>query len=135
MNNFIKELGKLLLFFIMRYHYEPPKRYFANYGKLHICNHPVYSRCTLYFERGVGLAVVQQRFNPDTKSTYWSEIDPWLNDALYFNDGFRDYFYTHSAKSNDGIFPTVPIRKLMWALRMKPLPKERWETTFDRNFL
>ena len=81
------------------------------------------------------MAVVQQRFNPDTKSTYWSEIDPWLNDALYFNDGFCDYFYTHAAKSNDGIFPTVPIRKLMWALRMKPLPKERWETTFDRHFL
>lgn len=29
--------------------------------------------------------------------------------------------------------PTVTIRQIMWALRMKPLPKNRWETTFDRR--
>lgn len=28
-------------------------------------------------------------------------------------------------------FPTVTVRQLMWALRMKPLKKERWETSFD----
>ena len=36
-------------------------------------------------------------------------------------------------KNKDGLYPTVTVRKLMWALRMKPLKKERWETVFDRG--
>ena len=32
----------------MRYHYEKPAIYASMYGSTHICNHPVYSRCTLY---------------------------------------------------------------------------------------
>ena len=32
----------------MRYHYEKPKKYVSVYGKIYSCNHPVYSRCTLY---------------------------------------------------------------------------------------
>ena len=34
-------------------------------------------------------------------------------------------------KDSHGYFPTVTVRQLMWALRMKPLKKERWETSFD----
>lgn len=86
-------------------------------------------------ERGIGLAVIQQRYDPETKSTYWTEIDPWLNDALYFNERFGEYFFANARESDNGIFPTVPIRKLMWTLRMKPLPKDIWETTFDRRFV
>lgn len=119
----------------MRYHYDKPDRYFVNYGRVHHCDHPVYSRCTLYFERGIGLAVIQQRYDPETKSTYWTEIDPWLNDALYFNERFGEYFFANAGESDNGIFPTVPVRKLMWTLRMKPLPKDIWETTFDRRFV
>lgn len=33
----------------------------------------------------------------------------------------------------DGLWPTVTIRQIMWALKMKPLQKQRWETVFDRR--
>ena len=54
----------------MRYHYKKPDIYLSMYGKLYICNHPVYDRCTLFTIGDKGLAVIQQRFNPDTKTTY-----------------------------------------------------------------
>ena len=36
---------------------------------------------------GKGMAVIQQRFDTDTKSTWWSEVDPWLTDDLYAHPG------------------------------------------------
>lgn len=30
-------------------------------------------------------------------------------------------------------YPTVTIRQIMWALKMKPLPKQPWETVFDHT--
>ena len=47
----------------MRYHHEKPKIYNNIYGKVYICNHPVYDRCTLYQIGNKGLAVIQQRYN------------------------------------------------------------------------
>ena len=32
----------------MRYHFEKPEFYASQYGQIYICEHPVYSRCTLY---------------------------------------------------------------------------------------
>lgn len=66
----------------MRYHYDKPDHYTSMYGQTYICDHPVYSHCTLYKIGEKGLAVIQQRYIPETKSTYWTEIDPWLVDAL-----------------------------------------------------
>ena len=60
------------------------------YGKVYICNHPVYNRCTLFQIGDKGLAVIQQRFSHDTKSTYWSEIDPWLANDLYLHPKFSN---------------------------------------------
>jgi len=117
----------------MRYHYEKPIIYLSMYGKRYICNHPVYSSCTLFEIGNKGLAVVQQRFNSDTKSTWWSEIDPWLTDDLYLHPKFKEYFDKHSGVCTDGLYPTVTVRQIMWALKMKPLPRERWETVFDRQ--
>ena len=117
----------------MRYHHERPAIYSSMYGKLYICNHPVYDRCTLYRIGDKGLAVIQQRFNNETKSTYWSEIDEWLTDELYLHPKFKEYFDKRSGNCTDGLYPTVTIRQIMWALKMKPLPKERWETVFDRK--
>ena len=57
----------------MRYHYQKPDIYLSMYGELYICNHPVYDRCTLFTIGDKGLAVIQQRFSADTKSTYWTE--------------------------------------------------------------
>ena len=69
----------------MRYHYQKPDIYLSMYGELYICNHPVYDRCTLFTIGDKGLAVIQQRFSADTKSTYWAEVDSWLTDSLYLH--------------------------------------------------
>lgn len=119
----------------MRYHYEKPKYYSTIYGKRYICDHPVYNACTLYKIGDRGLAVIQQRFDPETKSTWWSEIDPWLTDDIYLSPGFKIYFDKHAGEAMDGLYPTVTVRKIMWALRMKPLSKEPWDTTFDRKIV
>ena len=117
----------------MRYHYEKPSIYFSLYGTTYVCNHPAYDKCTLYQIGNNGLAIIQQRFDEDTKKTWWSEIDPWLTDDLYLHPGFHKYFEERAGECTDGLYPTVTIRQIMWALKMKPLPKERWETTFDRR--
>lgn len=117
----------------MRYHYEKPLIYLSMYGELYICNHPVYDRCTLFKIKDKGLAVIQQRFDYETKSTRWSEVDPWLTDELYLHPNFKKIFDSRAGICKNRLYPTVTIRQLMWALKMKPLPKERWETTFDRR--
>ena len=53
----------------MRYHYIKPKLYLAIYGDTYVCDHPVYNTCTLFKINEKGLAVIQQRYNPITKST------------------------------------------------------------------
>ena len=146
----------------MRYHYEKPEIYVSNYGETYICDHPVYDRCTLFKIGDKGLAVIQQRFNPETKETRWTEIDPWLTDAIYLNPNFKDLFEKYSKKvgnldamacqtqnadtrraqkltqgttrsSTNYLYPTLTVRQAMWALKMKPLRRERWETAFDRK--
>ena len=117
----------------MRYHFEKPTIYLSMYGSTHICDHPVYDRCTLFTIGKKGLAVIQQRFDESTKTTKWDEIDPWLTDALYLHPKFKKYFDERASTSTDGIYPTVTIRQLMWALKMKPIKRERWETCFDRR--
>ena len=80
----------------MRYHYQKPDIYLSMYGELYICNHPVYDRCTLFTIGNKGLAVIQQRFSADTKSTYWTEVDSWLTDSLYLHPKFKEYFDSRS---------------------------------------
>lgn len=46
---------------------------------------------------------------------------------------FLEVFNKYADAEVKGIFPTITVRQLMWALKMKPLPKERWETVFDRK--
>lgn len=117
----------------MRYHYEKPVLYSSMYGTTYVCDHPVYNRCTLYLMNGRGLAVIQQRFDEELKKTWWSEIDPWLTDVLYLHPKFRDYFNERSDVCTNDLYPTVTIRQVMWALKIKPMPKQRWETCFDRK--
>ena len=79
-----------------------------------------------------GLSVIQQRYNPDIKHTYWTEIDPWLTDRLYLHPKFKEFFDEHSGPAKDGLYTTVTIRQIMWNLKMKPIPRKRLETCFDR---
>lgn len=117
----------------MRYHLKKPKISTSMYGEIYICNHPLYNSCTLYRINNKGLAVIQQRFDKGTKSTFWTEIDEWLTDLLYLNENFSKYFEERSGECTDGLYPTVTIRQIMWSLKIKPLPRERWETCFDRR--
>ena len=117
----------------MRYHYNKPPIYLSIYGKLHICSHPVYDRCTLFKIEDKGLAVIQQRFDQESKSTWWGELDPWLTDDIYLHPRFKEFFDKRSRPSTDGLYPTVTVRQIMWALKMKPIRRERWETCFDRK--
>lgn len=109
----------------MRYHYEKPEIYSSLYGLRHICDHPVYNSCTLYLIENKGLAVIQQRYDEETKSTFWTEIDPWLTDSLYLNENFKEFFDDRAGPDTDGLYPTVTIRQLMCGLKMKSLKKER----------
>lgn len=70
---------------------------------------------------------------PSTKNTWWGEIDPWLTDCLYLHEKFLVFFNDRSGEPENGIYPTVTIRQMMWAMKMKPLKRERWETCFDRR--
>ena len=103
------------------------------YGELHTCDHPVYDKCTLFKIGNRGLAVIQQRYDSDTKKTWWGEIDTWLTDALYLHPKFKTFFDNRAAELEDGLYPTVTIRQIMWGLKMKPMARERWETCFDRQ--
>ena len=117
----------------MRYHHQAPSIYLGLYGRRYICDHPVYDSCTLFEIGEKGLAVIQQRYDAEIKSTWWSEIDPWLTDELYLHPGFKEFFDLRANKPKDGLYPTVTIRQIMWALKLKPLPKAKWETVFDRK--
>ena len=117
----------------MRYHYEKPEFYASMYGKLYVCDHPVYSRCTLFQIEDKGLAVIQQRYDPVDKSTSWTEVDPWLTDDLYLHPKFKQFFDSRAKEPQNGLYPTVTIRQIMWALKMKPIKRERWETVFDKR--
>lgn len=117
----------------MRYYFST-SRQTAMYGIKYACNHPLYSFCTLFKIGDRGIAVIQQRFDPDTKTTWWSDIDTELQDEIYLNINFKDYFDKVGAIQNEkGFYPTVTVRQIMWALKMKPLKKEPWETVFDRK--
>ena len=117
----------------MRYHYNKPNIYVSMYGTIYICNHPVYDRCTLFEIDSNGLAVIQQRYDSESKCTWWSDLDPWLTDDIYLHPRFKEYFDERSGTCTDGLYPTVTVRQILWALKMKPLPRERWETCFDRK--
>lgn len=117
----------------MRYHYEQPEIYLSMYGERYICDHPVYNACTLFKIGDKGLAVIQQRYDSESKMTFWTEIDACLTDDLYLHPKFHDYFEQKGNEEVKGLFPTVTIRQIMWALKMKPLPKQPWETVFDHS--
>lgn len=117
----------------MRYHYEKPDIYSSLYGFTYECDHPVYNKCTLFQIGDKGLSVIQQRFDPVTKGTRWGEIDPWLTDSLYLHPKFKAFFDDRAGEATDGLYPTVTIRQIMWALKIKPVARERWETCFDRR--
>lgn len=118
----------------MRYHTEKPSMPISSFGRRYECDHPVYDCCTLFEIEKKGLAVIQQRYDEQTKHTWWGEIDPWISNTLYLHPGFLEYFEKRVGKcGRNGLYPTVTVRQIMWALKIKPLKRARWETVFDRR--
>ena len=112
----------------MKYFYKPQNK-LATKGVVYACNHPIYSKCTLYLEGEIGLAVIQQRFNESLKMTWWGPIDTGLVDDIYNHPDFSKVFLEFAAcKDENGLYPTLQVRKLMWKLRMKPLKRQFWES-------
>lgn len=118
-------------FFAMRYFSKAPEMSKQMFGETYICSHPVYDRCTLYKLGDKGLAIVQQRVDKK-KRTYWTEIDDWIANALWLEPKFHLYLQKRMKEPVDGLYPTATVRQAMWAARIKPLKRERWETVFDR---
>ena len=115
----------------MRYHIQCPEVNIAIFGEIYTCDHPVYSSCTLFRRKNRGLAVIQQYFDPETKHSWWAHIEPWIANEIYLSPKFPEYFEKYASDQNNGIFPTVSMRQIMWALRIKPIPRKPWETLFD----
>ena len=109
----------------MRYYYEKPKAWSVSKGITYVCDHPLYDKCTLYLQDDKGVAIVQKRFSH--KSIWLGPIDPWLVDDIYNQPTWPDWFDKNSGDCKDGLYPSFELRKVMWALRMKPLPMQYWE--------
>jgi len=111
----------------MKYYYQKPEEWIGA-GESYICEHPMYKRCTLFRKGERGLSIIQEHFDPIKKTRWWGSIEPWLAGDIYLHPEFKKYFEENAAPADqNGIYPTVKLRSIMWALRMKPLKKEYWE--------
>lgn len=111
----------------MKYYYEKPDNW-VGAGETYICDHPLYNKCTLFRDGRLGLAVIQEHFDISRKVRWWGAVEPWIAGDIYLSDGFKLYFRENAGvKDSKGLYPTVTVRKIMWALRMKPLRREFWE--------
>lgn len=112
----------------MKYYYEKPKTW-SPAGQIYICDHPLFNRCTLFMKGKRGIIIVQEHYNEKTKARWWGTIEPWLASDIYNNDNFKAYLDQNAQEiDKNGLYPIFTVRKIMWALRMKPLKKEIWET-------
>lgn len=117
----------------MRYHSEKPEKEDFEERPIFVCDHLVYTKGSLYKTGKKGLVVIQQRYDPIKKSTSWGPVDSWVYDLIFSNKNFRKYFNERAKELSEGFYPTVTVRQIMHALRIKPLPKQPWETYFDRK--
>lgn len=97
------------------------------HSKTFKCNHPLFDYATLYKSDIFGLLVIQKRFNKNLKAMFWGPIDPWLSNDIFEEHGFNDVFNKLSGVEEDGMYPIIEVRKLMYELGMKPMKKEIWE--------
>ena len=114
----------------MRKFYERPEKISKTYGFLYECNHPRYNEGRLYLDdTGKGLVIIQQRYDPVTKHTWWDGVDPDLAFDIYTNDRFGTFLSENADYPDENkLYPTFEVRKVMWALRMCPMKKEPWES-------
>ena len=120
----------------MRYHTNTPDMDIHIYGEKYKCNHPVFSYGTLLQikRHPEGVIIIQQRYDEKTKHTWWDVTEDWIINNVYLNKNFREWFRTNAKlPDKNGLYPIFTVRQVMWALRIKPLPKQVWETCFDHK--
>lgn len=111
----------------MRYFYQKPDIEVKVFGEPIHLKHPIYESGTLYLENGKGLIVTQKHFDPERKTCYWGSVDFCIATDIYISKNFSKYFIRNASEKD---YPIFELRKIMWALRMKPLAKEDWELYF-----
>ena len=112
----------------MRYHYERSNNSLENKAELYSCDHPLYNKCTLFKTGDKGLAVVQKRYNDTHKWTWWGPIDSCIAADISIHPDFKEFLEKKATPPDENqLYPTMGVRRLMWALRMKPLQREPWE--------
>lgn len=97
------------------------------FGEPIILDHPIYKGGTLYLENGKGIVVSQKHFDANLRECYWGAVDAWIANDIFICKNFSKYFSENAFETD---YPIFQLRKVMWALRMKPLPKEEWELYF-----
>lgn len=96
------------------------------------CDHPLYNQCSLYLlPDGRGLAVVEKRWNARLKVSYWTAVRTDIVEEIFACGRFQRYLDRQAKQPQDGLYPTIPVRRVMWALGMPPLPKADWEKDFS----
>ena len=111
----------------MKYFYKKPEICVPVFGQPISLNHPIYKGGTLYLENGKGLIITQKHFNPDCRECWWGAVDFWIANDIYTSKNFPEWFFLNSFSED---YPIFELRRVMWALRMKPLHKEAWEDYF-----
>ena len=111
----------------MKYYYQKPDICVRVFGEPIDLNHPVYRGGTLYLEHERGIIVTQKKFDTKRKECSWDAVDSWIANDIYTSPNFAEFFISHSTEKD---YPIFELRKIMWALRMKPLKKEDWELYF-----
>ncbi len=123
-----QRVSVFFFFFVMKYYYEKAKESGMGAGEIYICDHPLFNRGTLYKTGDRGLLVVQEHYNKKTKARWWGPVEPRLSYDIYVSPRFHALFEEKAnVKDENGFYPAISVRKIMWALRMKPLKKEIWE--------
>lgn len=115
----------------MKYYYQRSDSTNVGAGEIYICDHPLFTKGTLFRSGSKGLIIVQEHYNKKTKARWWGPVTPWLSYDIYTNPNFASFFEKSASECDkNGLFPIFSVRKVMWALRMKPLQKEIWENGF-----
>lgn len=106
----------------------------SKYSKIERCNHPLFSSYTVFVKGKIGLGVIQQRFNSKYRCSWWGPIDAQLSNDIFESEKFSDVFMRFAKEPDEkGMYPAIEVRKLMYALGMKPLKKEVWETSLSQK--
>lgn len=112
----------------MKYYYEKQNDW-TGAGETYICNHPMFVRATLFRRGEKGLLIIQEHFNEKSKARWWGIVEPWVAGDIYQNENFSELFERNAGKKDEnGLYPVMKLRTVMWKLRMKPLKKAYWET-------